>query len=225
MKLLSLSCITLVLTSAVLNTSITISGAKDTLRSQPKKPTLGIVDRQIVPGKRVGAIVETTSYSNLVQLFGAKKLSESEFNGAEGELKLPATIVNFGKNKELKVVWKDRTRNRVFMTLVRDPDWYTSSGVRVGMTFPQLRKVAGKFQVSGLGWDYGNIVSFPTLKTNPFAGMGIKVDADEKAMVQFPKDYQAVSGDRSPLADDDARWQRLNMRVTVLEVSYQRLSK
>ena len=149
-----------------------------------------------------------------------KKLSNSDFNIAEGEIKLPATVIKFGKNKEIKVVWKNSKRDRVFMTLIRDPDWQTKSGIRVGMTFPQLRKIAGKFQVSGLGWDYGNFVSFPALKTNPFLGMNIKVDVDNKAAEQFPQENNAVSGDRL-LADDEPRWQKLNMRVSVLEIIYQ----
>ncbi len=220
MKLLSSLCFTLALTTVVFNPQVTMASVKDTVKPQPQPPLLGITDRQIVPGKRVGAIVKTTTHADLVKLFGAKKLSESEFNGAEGEIQLPATVVKFGKNKELIVVWKDSKRDRVFMTLVRDPDWQTQSGVRVGMTFPQLRKIAGKFQVSGLGWDYGNIVSFPALKNYSFFGMGIKVDADAKAIAKFPKDYNAVGGDGIQLADDDPRWKNLNMHVTVLEIFY-----
>jgi hypothetical protein len=221
MKLLCLLCFTIALTTAALNPQVTMASDKDTVRQQSKETILGIADRQIVPGKRVGAIVKTTTHSNLIHLFGAKKLSESEFNGAEGEVKLPATVVKFGKNKELKVVWKDSKRNRIFMTIVRDPDWYTKSGIRVGMTFPQLRKIAGKFEVSGLGWDYGNSVSYPDLKTYPFFGMSIKVNADEKAIEQFPKEYQAVSGDGLQLADNDPRWKNLKMHVSVLEIVYQ----
>jgi hypothetical protein len=220
MKLFFYFCLTLALTTVVLNPQVTTASIKEVVKPRVQQPILGIADRQIVPGKRVGAIVKTTTHSDLVELFGAKKLSDSEFNGAEGEIKLPATTVKFGKNKELKVVWKDSKRNRVFMTLVRDPDWRTKSGIHVGMTFPQLRKIAGKFRVSGLGWDYGNIVSFPELKNNPFLGMGLKVDADEKAIEQFPKEYQAVSGDGLQLADNDPRWKNLKMHVTVLEIVY-----
>jgi hypothetical protein len=220
-KFLCLLCFTLVLTTAVFSPQVAIASDKNTRRQQPKDIILGVVDRQIVPGKRVGAIVKTTTYANLVQLFGTKKLSESEFNGAEGEIKLPATVVKFGENKELKVIWKDSKRNRVLMTIVRDSDWHTKSGIRVGMTFPQLRKIAGKFEVSGLGWDYGNSVSYPELQTYPFFGMSIKVDADEKAISQFPKEYQAVSGDGLQLADNDPRWKNLKMRVSMLEIVYQ----
>jgi hypothetical protein len=221
MKLLCLLCFTLVITTAVLNPQVANAGDKNTARPHSKETILGVVDRQIVPGKRVGAIVKTTTHANLVQLFGANKLSETEFNGAEGQVKLPATVVRFAKNKELKVVWKDSKRNRVFMTIVSDPDWHTKSGIRVGMTFPQLSKIAGKFEVSGLGWDYGNSVSYPALKTYPFFGMSIKVNADEKAIEQFPKEYQAVSGEGLQLADDDPRWKNLKMRVSVLEIIYQ----
>jgi hypothetical protein len=221
MKLLLSLCFTFALTTVIFYPQVTLASVKETAKPQPQQPILSIADRRIVPGKRVGAIVKTTTYTDLVKLFGAKKLSNSEFNGAEGEIKLPATVVKFGNNKELKVVWKDRKRNRVFMTLVRDPDWQTKSGIHVGMTFPQLRQIAGKFQVSGLGWDYGNIVSFPALKTNPFLGMGIKVDADDKASEQFPQEYNAVSGDGLQLADNDPRWKKLNMRVSVLEIVYQ----
>jgi hypothetical protein len=221
MKLLLSLCFTLALTTVIFYPQVTIADVKETTKPQPQQPILGIADRRIVPGKRVGAIVKTTTYSDLVKLFGAKKLSNSEFNGAEGQIKLPATVVKFGKNKELKVVWKDSKRNRVFMTLIRDPDWQTKSGIHVGMTFSQLHKIAGKFQVNGLGWDYGNSVSYPALTTYPFVGMSIRVDADEKAIEQFPKEYQAVSGDGLQLADNDPRWEKLNMRVSVLEISYQ----
>ncbi|WP_310488621.1 hypothetical protein [Chamaesiphon sp. VAR_69_metabat_338] len=221
MKFLLLLYVTFVLTATVGYSQVAIAGDKNTARPQSKETILGVVDRQIVPGKRVGAIVKTTTHANLVQLFGANKLSETELYGAEGQVKLPATVVRFANNKELKVVWKDSKRNRVFMTIVRDPDWYTKSGVRVGMTFPQLRKIAGKFEVSGLGWDYGNSVSYPALKTYPFFGMSLKVDANEKAIEQFPKEYRVVSGDGLQLADDDPRWKNLKMRVSVLEVVYQ----
>jgi hypothetical protein len=221
MKLFCLLCFTLVLTTAVLNPQVANAGDKNTVRPQSQETILGIVDRQIVPGKRVGAIVKTTNHANLVQLFGASKLSETEFNGSEGEVKLPATVVKFGKSKELQVVWKNSKRNRVLMTIVRDPDWRTKGGIHVGMTFPQLRKIAGKFQVNGLGWDLGDSVSFTALKTNPFVGMYIKVNADEKAIEQFPKEYQAVSGEGLQLADNDPRWKNLKMRVSVLEIVYQ----
>jgi hypothetical protein len=204
--------------SVVLIPQVTIAG--ETLRQPRTETILGIADRQIVPGKRVGAIVKTTTYADLVKLFGAKKLSGSEFNGAEGEIKLPATVIKFGKNKELKVVWENNNRKRVLMTIVRDPDWQTKSGVRVGMTLPQLRKIAGKFEVSGLAWDYGNVVSFPALATYPFPEMGIKVDADEKAIAQFTKEYHAVCGEGIHLADNDPRWKHLNMRVSELEIVF-----
>lgn len=219
MKLVLLLCATMLLTSAAIYPQVALAGLQSA-KPQQKQTILGVVDRQIVPGKRVGAIVKTTTYSDLVKLFGVKKLSDGEFNGVEGEVKLPVTVVKFGKNKELKVVWKDHKRNRVLMTIVRDPDWQTKSGVRVGMTFPQLRKIAGKFQVSGLGWDYGNLVSFPAPTTNPFGGMSIKVDAEQQAIAQFPKEYQAVSGDGLQLADNDPRWKHLKMHVSVLEVIY-----
>ncbi|WP_309741765.1 hypothetical protein [Chamaesiphon sp. OTE_20_metabat_361] len=222
MKLLLSLCFTLALTCIIVHPHVAIAGVKDTVRSQPQQPILGIADRRIVPGKRVGAIVKTTTHSDLMKLFGAKRLSESKFYGVEGELELPipTTTIKFGNNRELQVIWKNSKRDRVFMTIVRDPDWQTKSGIRVGMTFPQLRKIAGKFQVSGLGWDYGNSVSFPALKTNPFLGMGIKVNADDKASEQFPEEYSAVAGDRL-LADNDPRWQKLNMRVSALEIIYQ----
>ena len=65
-------CFALALTTAILAPQIAIAGVKDTVRSQPRQPILGIVDRRIVPGKRVGAIVKTTTYPDLIKLFGAK---------------------------------------------------------------------------------------------------------------------------------------------------------
>jgi hypothetical protein len=220
MKLLLLLCVALTLTNTVVSPQVAIAGDKNTTRSQSQETILGVVDRQIVPGKRVGAIVKTSTHQDLVKLFGTKKLRDRDFYGPEGQVKLPATVVKFGKNKELEVIWKDSQRNRVFMTIVRDADWQTKSGIRVGMTFPQLRKIVGKFQVSGLDWDYGNSVIFPEPKTYPFKGMGIKVNAAEGVNTRFPQDYQAVSGDTT-IADDDPRWKNLNMRVITLEVYYQ----
>jgi hypothetical protein len=220
MKFLILVCAGLAAIVSLLHQPGVIAGTQTT--KQPQSETIfGIADRQIVPGKRVGAIVKTTSYQDLVKLFGIKKLKNSEYYGPEGQVNLPATIVTFSKNKQLKVVWKDRKRDRIFMTIVADSDWRTNSGIHVGMSLPQLRKIVGKFKVSGLGWDYGNSVNFPDRQTYPLVGLGIKVDADEKAMAKFPNDYQAVSGDGLDLADDDSRWKNLNMRVTYLEIFYQ----
>jgi hypothetical protein len=85
------------------------------------------------------------------------------------------------------------------------------------MTFPELRRVAGKFKVTGLGWDYGNRVIYPDLKEYPFPGLSISVNADEQAGQSYPDDISAVSGDMQ-ITDNDPRWKRLKMSVSFLEV-------
>ena len=45
-------------------------------------------------------------------------------------------------------------------------------------------------------------------------------DVAEKAIAQFPREYQAVNGDGVQLADNDPRWKNLKMHVNVLEIIY-----
>lgn len=191
--------------------------ATPTIDSAKKETILGVADLKIVPGKRVGAIVRTTTKADLVKLFGRKNLADSKFVAMQGAIERPATLIKLGKNKSIQVVWANNDHNRVFSAIVRDPDWRTSTGIHVGMSFPALRKIVGKFTVNGLGWDYGHKVSFDRQDHPVNNGMTIDADADKRAIAQFPKDYQAVKGD-APIDDKDLRWKNLKMHISQIDV-------
>jgi hypothetical protein len=192
--------------------------------SQPQKPpstTVSIPNTLIVPGKSAGPITAKTTYSDLVKLFGVKRLTPIGFYGTEGQVQFPATEIALGRNRVLTVVWKDLKQVKPLQVAINDPTWKTAEGIGIGSSLTQLRQVLGKFKITGLGWDYGNEVIDlqPKIQTR-YAGLKIIVEADYLAGRRFPKDLKAVTGDKVILAASDRHWQSLQIHVSGLTVYF-----
>ncbi len=188
-----------------------------TTNSQP----LPALDTLIVPGKRVGAITAKSTLADLVKIYGKQRLTSKKFYGAEGQVELPATLITFGKNRSLTVVWKDAKKLIPFQVIIEDPNWKTAEGISVSASLSKLRQVLGEFKITGLGWDYGNqVVNLSPAMQAKYNGLNIAVDADRIAAQKFPADLRAVSGDGVTPAASYPRWKSLKMRVSRLTVSF-----
>ena len=201
-----------------------LANIKTKVLSQPQVPSATKVSTPntlIVPGKSAGPITAKTTYSDLVKLFGVKRLTPIRFYGTEGQVQFPATEIALGRNRVLTVVWKDMKQVKPLQVVINDPTWKTAEGIGIGSSLTKLRQVLGKFKITGLGWDYGNEVIdlSPAIRTR-YAGLKIVVEADYLAGRRFPKDLQAVTGDKVILAASDRHWQPLKIRVSGLTVYF-----
>ena len=180
-----------------------------------------VLDTLIVPGKRAGAITSKTTSNDLTNIFGKQRLTPKKFYGAEGQVELPATLITFGKNRSVTVVWKNAKKQQPFQVMIHDPTWKTASGIGLGTSLTKLRQILGEFKITGLGWDYGNqVVDLSSAIQARYTGLSIAVDADRAAAKQFPADLHAVSGDGVTPVASDPRWKRLKMHVSHLTVSF-----
>ncbi len=175
----------------------------------------------IIPGKSVGEINQSTTYADLVKLFGTQRLTAETVYGAEGQMEFSGTLIRFGKNRHLTIVWKDKTKKQILWIIVKDPVWKTTEGLGVGTSLGSLRQILGEFKITGLYWDYGNAVVDLTPATQAkFSGLGIRVDVNPQAAKKFPQDLQAVTGDGVTLSASSPRWQRLKISVSVINVYF-----
>jgi hypothetical protein len=183
------------------------------------------IDTLIIPGKSVGKIDKSTIYTDLVKLYGKQRLTAKKVYGAEGQVEFSATLITLGKNRYLTVVWKDKTKKQILWIIVQDPAWKTIEGLSVGTSLAKLRQIIGEFKITGLYWDYGNLViGLSPDKQAKFAGLGLNVDVDPQAAKRFPKDVQAVMGDSVTLPASSPRWKRLKMSVSVMNIYFSKPS-
>jgi hypothetical protein len=187
-------------------------------------PSIRLSDTLIIPGKRFGPITQRTTYQNLVEHFGNYRLINRDFFGSEGEVTLPSTEVRLlGVNQTstaFTVVWKNNLRNAPLQVFTTDPAWKTVEGIHVGMTFSQLQKIIGEFQINGIEWDYGNQVIINQARWQKhFNRFSISIALQSLASEQFPKDYEAVSGENY-ISSLNPHWKNLKPSVSSLHLSF-----
>jgi hypothetical protein len=177
-------------------------------------------DRLIIPGKRLGPITQKTTYQNLIDRFGEDRLINREFAGPEGEVILPSTTIRILGAESFTVVWKNKQRNVPFQVFTTSSAWKTVEGIHVGMTFPELQKIIGEFQISGLGWDYGNqiIINQNRWKTH-FNRLALSIALPDLDFGKFRKDYEAVSGE-TYTSSLNPHWKNLEPYVNKISIYF-----
>jgi hypothetical protein len=194
-----------------------------TLSKQPLLQT-STVNTLIIPGKSVGKMNKSTTYADLVKLYGKQRLTAKKVYGPEGQVEFAGTLITFGKNRFLTVVWKDKTKKQILWMIIQDPAWKTAEGLSVGTNLAKLRQIIGEFKITGLYWDYGNlVVGLSPAKQAKFNGLGLNVDVDPQAAKKYPKDLQAVMGDSVTLPASSPRWKRLKMSVSVINFYFSKV--
>ena len=182
------------------------------------KATSPLKDTLVVPGERIGPVTRTTTYQDLVKLFGKSRLSDRIVYGPEGIGTWPGTRVNLGPTQSFTVVWQDTKRVKPFHVRELGSAWKTTEGIGTGTSLTHLQKQLGKFQLSGLDWDYGGAVMFDNTRLSGYIGkLTLVMAATPGSADKFPNDYSAVAGDRL-LASTDPHWKSLGMRVSSMIV-------
>jgi hypothetical protein len=183
-------------------------------------PLLVNDDGLIIPGKRFGPITQKTTYQNLIDGLGQDSLINRDFSGPEGEVTLPSTTIRILGAESFTIVWKNKQRNAPSQVFTPNSVWKTVEGIHVGMTFPELQKIIGEFQISGIGWDYGNqvVVNKKRWKTH-FNGLSISIEFPALACEKFPKDCEAVSGE-TYTSSLNPHWKNLEPYVNKILISF-----
>jgi hypothetical protein len=177
-------------------------------------------DTFIIPGKRFGPITQKTTYQNLIDGLGRDSLINRDWGGAEGEVTLPSTTIRILGAESFTIVWKNKQRNAPLQVFTTNSVWKTVEGIHVGMTFPELQKIIGEFQISGIGWDYGNqvVINQKRWKTH-FNRLSISIEFPALACEKFPKDCEAVSGE-TYISSSNPHWKNLEPYVNKIFVSF-----
>ena len=199
------------------------SFANTSLGTLPKQPLAqaSTANTLIVPGRSVGKMNKSTTYVDLVKLYGKQRLTAKKVYGPEGQVEFTGTLITLAKNRYLTVAWKDKTKKQILWITIQDPAWKTTEGLSVGTSLAKLRQIIGEFKITGLYWDYGNlVVDLSPAKQAKFKGLRLNVDVDPQAAKKYPKDLQAVMGDRVTLPASSPRWQRLKMSVSIINVYF-----
>jgi hypothetical protein len=192
--------------------------------SQPLRPRLtplkvaqgAALNTTIVPGVSVGSITGSTSYQDLIKIFGAERLTDVRPPDAKETEREFGTRINLGPDWSLTLVWQDKTKTRPYQTIDMGRGWKLPADLRIGMTIAELQQKMGPFQIVGLGGPYAGIVPLTDTKLEPYFGKIIvqlapKQGADKK----FPIPYKAVSGERR-IPSTEPNWKPLDMTVKYL---------
>jgi hypothetical protein len=189
--------------------------AVDNSQSQSVNDTL------IIPGKRVGLITAKTTRADLVELYGENNLKDEVILQAEGTVSVPATNVNPGTPGALTIFWKDQSRNKILYIKGFGRQWKTLEGLGPGTSIEALREVLGEFKLTGFGWDYGGLVNLEGTKLSKYKGkLSLTLNpSDDNAYGKYPKQYEAVSGDRE-LSSSNPNLEPLDVRIYSMTVNF-----
>lgn len=126
----------------------------------PQAPIPPASQRQILPGKEVGAITVNTSEVELIKIYGAGRVKRGQVRLPEGNSE-ECTILFYNTNEEIRITWKKEDRQQVKAIYFEQPDagWFSPQGLSSGLPLKELIKVnQGPFVFLGLGWTYGGVV-------------------------------------------------------------------
>jgi len=117
----------------------------------------------LVTADQFGVITKTTTYQDLINLFGKEKLKDETRTGAEGEGTYKVTVVYKGTPLEMTVGWVTgkwhKTIASVDCVQSKSP-YYTKDSLKIGSNLNTLVKVNKAFiSFYGFGWDYGGLIT------------------------------------------------------------------
>lgn len=125
-------------------------------------------DWLIVPGKRVGPIIPTTSRADVVKIFGAKNVTEGEIGTSDMGSETGTEVFGSQPEMSLAILWisdepDSKIRRIRFCPSVVLPGkcrWHTVEGIALGTSLKELERLNGRaFQVHGFDWGFGGLVT------------------------------------------------------------------
>jgi hypothetical protein len=147
-------------------------------------------DFVIVPGERVGPINAGTTREQLVAIYGADHLADTDYPIGEGET-VPGTVIFPGTSREATVLWMHGEAGRqIDRVVITGQQWLLPEGLRHGDQLAAVEELNGSpFMIYGFGWDYGGVGYFKG------GALDRKVQIWFRPSVEEGPAYDAVLGD------------------------------
>lgn len=171
---------------------------------------------EIVPGDRVGPVTTSTTYEDLVQLYGESALEEVQVPMGEGTFS-SGTRVGQG-DRSFSVVWIDETRTSVQSVQDFGSAWQIEPGIGVGTSFADLQTKLGTFELYGFGWDYGGTLLLDGTDLEPYEGVLVLRVSPGVDPTSVMDSYETVMGEQLFLSDTPAL-QDLDLSVSDMIVT------
>lgn len=162
----------------------------------------------------------STTYENLVKIFGEENLSNEVRMYDEGTEENLVTLIYPDTKNELVIMWENEDEKKdpiMAETYIPESDWYTVGGIQIGTPLEKLIELNGNdFLFYGFGWDYGGSVS---------SWQGGKFDTEAPCFhVSLGYDYNKqapneVFGDME-LSSDNPDLKGLDVQVAALRVFF-----
>jgi hypothetical protein len=196
---------------------------------QPAKPSkitqksaAVISDPVVVPGQKIGPINPSTTYQDLVKIFGEKSLADIRPPDADDTEKEFGTRVDLGPDYSLTLVWLDQTKTKLYEAIDLSPGWKMPMGLKVGMPMEEVQKQIGPFKMVGLGGPYGGVVVLSdTLLQKHYGKMILQLALTPGADKQSSQQYKGVEGERL-IPSSDPNWKAMKMSVKYMVIIFPR---
>lgn len=175
---------------------------------------IGIDDRTIALGKRVGMITPTHSSMGEIIAVYAPNAKEADIPMAEGD-STPGLVLFADSDDEILLGYDEQLSKEkpAFITIERpNSPWKTEEGVALGMDISALEKLNGKpFSFSGFDWDLGGWVT--NWNGGQLEGKGLMIRLSGEG-------YGAeLSGDRTLNSNDPAVGKMKNGKVVSMRIA------
>ena len=170
------------------------------------------IDLRIVIGERVGAVTADTTRDNLVELYGAESVADTDFPIGEGET-VAASIIFPGTSREATVIWApDKKNEKVDRVVITGEEWLLPAGIRPGDELAEVEQInGGPFMIYGFGWDYGGVGYFKG------GQLDRKVQIWFRPAIEEGPDYEKVLGD-SLFNSADQAMRAVDPRITEIAI-------
>jgi hypothetical protein len=155
-------------------------------------------DCSVVPGKRVGLVMQYSSLSTLQAIYGMKNVRSCQLDTGGGTLSPGAKIFE-GTDRALDILWaQDGVEKRIAEVRILGRGWKFQNGLQLGMSLAEVEKINGHtFKVSGFGWDYGGYATFEVGKLS--GGMTVRFKPTEAQYAPEAHGDVSLSSDSTAL--------------------------
>jgi hypothetical protein len=112
----------------------------------------------LVTADQFGVITKTTTYEDLINLFGKEKLKDETRTGAEGEGTYKVTVVYKNTPLEMVIGWVENKWHKTIASVEASQPkspYYTKDSLKIGSNLNKLVKVNKAFiTFYGFGWEW-----------------------------------------------------------------------
>ena len=170
-------------------------------------------DFLIIPGKRVGPILENDNEASLINRLGKTLVKRDSVFIGEGE-KLVVSVIFSGEDSELTIFWEEQDFDNIYEIRIENENspWKTEENIRIGTSLREIQQINKvPFMVSGFEWNYaGTAMDWKSGEIS-----------DQLALIfETPDDpHASLLGDHS-IPSDNRYLRRSNPKVKTIRVLF-----